>query len=274
MADPDPILLIVRADDIGSSHAANLGCIQACAEGVGRSVEIMSPCSWFPEAVELLESHPNIDVGVHLTLTSEWDKVKWRPLTHAPSIVDRRGYLFPKIWGKTDSEPCLRNADWKLSEIEAELRAQIELCLANLSHCTHLSYHMGCHHADPKIESLCQELAREYKLDIEPSEQGYERFPALAIEDGDPPNESAPERMARRLNDLQPGKWMHVEHPALDTPEMQATGHNGNYSVAADRQSVTDAWTSPLVREVIQQRAIRLLSYADLKNPPTPRSHT
>jgi len=66
------IKLIVRADDIGSSHAANLACIQSYREGIARSVEVMVPCPWFNEAAGMLRANPGYDVGVHLTLTSEW----------------------------------------------------------------------------------------------------------------------------------------------------------------------------------------------------------
>ena len=89
------IRLIVRGDDIGSSHAANLACIQSFREGIVRSVEVMVPAPWFPEAVRMLKDNPGLDVGVHLTLTSEWDNCKWRPLTGPSSITDADGILFP-----------------------------------------------------------------------------------------------------------------------------------------------------------------------------------
>ena len=72
------IKLLVRGDDIGSSHNANLACIESYKNGIVRSVEIMVPCSWFEEAVIMLNENPGLDVGIHLTLTSEWDNYKWR----------------------------------------------------------------------------------------------------------------------------------------------------------------------------------------------------
>ena len=66
------IRLIVRGDDIGSCHAANEACIRCCREGIVRSLEIMVPTPWYREAVKMLKENPGIDVGVHLTLTSEW----------------------------------------------------------------------------------------------------------------------------------------------------------------------------------------------------------
>ena len=60
------ISLIVRGDDIGSCHAANVACIRSYKEGVMTSVELMVPCSWFPEAVKILNENPGLDVGIHL----------------------------------------------------------------------------------------------------------------------------------------------------------------------------------------------------------------
>ncbi|MCA1761337.1 MAG: ChbG/HpnK family deacetylase [Bacteroidales bacterium] len=119
------ISLLVRADDIGSFHAANVGCIESYQNGIARSVELMPPCAWFPEAVQLLNENPGYDVGIHLTLTSEWSSVKWRPLTLCPSLVDEDGYFFPMVWKNSNFPPgsSISESEWKLDEIEQELRS-------------------------------------------------------------------------------------------------------------------------------------------------------
>src|SRR5437899_2642480 len=71
-----PIRLIVRGDDMGFSHSGNEALIKCFREGIETSIEIIAPSPWFPEAVRLLAGNPNVDVGVHLALTSEWDNVK------------------------------------------------------------------------------------------------------------------------------------------------------------------------------------------------------
>src|SRR5688500_2358860 len=76
--------LIVRGDDMGFSHAANQALIKTYKEGIERSIEVLVPSPWFPEAVKLLEKNPGVDVGIHLALTSEWETVKWRPITYCP----------------------------------------------------------------------------------------------------------------------------------------------------------------------------------------------
>ena len=96
------INLLIRGDDIGSSHTANVACIESYKNGIMRSVELMVPGPWFPEAVRLLNENPGLDVGVHLVVTSEWNDIKWRPLTCCPSLVDKDGYFYPMIWQRKD----------------------------------------------------------------------------------------------------------------------------------------------------------------------------
>ncbi|HNX80024.1 MAG TPA: ChbG/HpnK family deacetylase, partial [Prolixibacteraceae bacterium] len=90
--------LIVRGDDMGSSQASNDASIAAFKNGIETSVEVMVIGPWFPEAVKLLKENPGLDVGVHLTITSEWDNIKWRPLTNCPGLTDNNGYFLPKIF--------------------------------------------------------------------------------------------------------------------------------------------------------------------------------
>ena len=85
--------LIVRADDMGSFQSSNVACMEGFKNGIETSIEVMPTTAWFPEAARLLRENPGIDVGVHLTITSEWDNVKWRPLTHCPSLTDSNGYF-------------------------------------------------------------------------------------------------------------------------------------------------------------------------------------
>jgi len=258
------IYLIIRGDDIGSSHAANVACIQSYKEGIMRTVELMVPCPWFPEAVKMLNENPGLDVGVHITLTSEWEGIKWRPLTHVPSLTDADGYFYPMIWRRKDFPPgtALKEANWKIEEIEKEMRAQIELAKRKVPHVSHLTCHMGCSGWDPKVREVYARLAKEYNLDISPSEYGMEGFGRLKKA------KTAKGRIRsfiENLEGLKPGKYLFVEHPGLDTPEMQAIGHKGYYDVAKDRDAVTEIFTSPDVKKAIKRLGIELISYKHLK---------
>ncbi|MFH0757220.1 MAG: polysaccharide deacetylase family protein [Bacteroidota bacterium] len=260
----DEIRLIVRGDDIGSAHAANLGCILSYREGIMQSVEIMVPCAWFPEAVRMLNENPGLDVGVHLTFTSEWENVKWRPLTHAPSITDEDGYFFPMIWPNETfpEDRALKGADWKLEEIEAEMRAQIEMAIRHIPRVSHLSCHMGCSGWDDRVAAVFEKLAKAYGLDINTGEYDVQRFP---MGQNAETAEARIHAFIEGLNKLEPGKtYLFVEHPALKSMEMSAVGHEGYENVNEDRQMVTEMFTSEEVKKVIEKRGIRLISYADL----------
>jgi len=258
-----PIRLIVRGDDMGSSHASNEAAIRCFREGVMRTVEVMAVGPWFPEAVQLLRLNPRLDVGLHLALTSEWDTVKWGPRATVPSLVDADGYFFPMIWPGKEYGPdrALKPQPWKLDEIERELRAQIELTRRHVPQLSHLSDHMGFGSLGPEVEALVKRLAVEHGLDIDPEALGVKHLGWGGS--AETPTDRI-DLFARTLTNLGPGTWLFIDHPALDTPEMQAVHHKGNETVAADRQGVTDAWTSPQAREAVKARRIRLISYRDL----------
>lgn len=248
-----PIRLLVRGDDIGSSHAANLACIRVCREGIVKSLEVMVPCAWFEEAAVMLNEAPKIDVGVHLTLTAEWAGLKWRPLTHAPSLVDDDGYFHSRTGGFADGNP-------KREEVERELRAQIELAEKKIKNVTHLTAHMGTATCRPDLRELVAELAGEYGLAVDTSK--LQRFRSMGSS-----KDSFEKRLAtfvESLENLGPGTWLIVEHPGLDTPEMQAHGHPGYENVAQHRRDVTRLFTDPKVKEVIARRGIQLISYDEL----------
>jgi len=263
-AQEKDINLIVRGDDIGSCHAANVACIRSYKEGIVTSVELMVPCSWFPEAVKMLNENPGLDVGIHVVLTSEWDNYKWRPLTWVPSLTDSDGYFYPTIWRRKNAPAgtALKDADWKIEEVEKEIRAQIELGKRKVPHVSHLSFHMGSASWDPKVKELCAKLAEEYDLDVEPSETGVRGFGGF----GDAKTaEERIEKFIKRLGELKPGTYLFVEHPGMDTAEMGAIGHTGYEGVAKDRDAVTAVFVSEKVRKAIKKLGIKLISYADLK---------
>lgn len=245
------IRLIVRADDMGVAHAGNEACIKACKDGIARSVEVIVPGQWFLEAARMCNENPKLDVGVHLCLTSEWDVCKWRPITHAPSLVDANGYFHPTNKAFLDAKP-------KPAEVEAELRAQIELARKHIKNVTHLSAHMFTPLATPELRQIAEKLAAEYGLILE-APAGIKRPPGFA---GAATPEQKEARLVEILQNLQPGLWLFVEHPGFDVPEMQGMGHKGYEHVAIDREGVTRAFTSEKVRKVIEQRRVKLLSYA------------
>ena len=260
----EEVYLLVRGDDIGFSHAANVGCIESYQNGIMQSVELMPPCPWFPEAVKMLKDNPDLDVGIHLALTSEWDNMKWGPLTDAPSISDDDGYFYPMVWKREDFPPntSLQEADWDIDEIEQELRAQIELALKYVPWATHAGIHMGAANLNDEISAVVAKLKKEYDLDIDMDPYDIKRFGGW----GDA--STLAERItnfAAALEQLEPGFYLFVDHPGIDTPEMQSIWHTGYENVAVDRDWVTKVFTSEKVKQVIKKNDINLISYKDLK---------
>jgi len=257
------IRLLVRGDDIGFSHAANVGCIEAYRFGIVRSVELMVPTPWFFEAVKMLNEYPDLDVGIHLALTSEWSNLRWRPLTPAKSIVDSDGYFFPMVWPNDNFPPkhSIHEADWKLKDIEKELRAQIEMAMKYVPHISHISTHMGFASLDPGIKELVDELADEYGLPANFYDDTIKRFPGWK---GATTLKQRIDYFIKNLERLEPGTYLFIDHPAKDTPEMRSVSHKGYEHVAEDRDWVTKVFTSMKVIKAIRDNNIKLISYKDI----------
>ena len=167
-AQPRPPRLIVRGDDMGFSHAGNEALIKSFNDGIETSIEVIVPSPWFPEAIKLLQENPTIDVGIHLALTSEWDNIKYRPVSYCPSLTDEDGYFFPMIWpNKNYPGKALLENNWNIADIEKEFRAQIELATKKIPRITHISGHMGCNSMKPEVNELAIKFAKEYNIYID-----------------------------------------------------------------------------------------------------------
>ncbi len=259
-----PARLIVRGDDMGFSHSGNEALIKCSVGGIQTSIEIIVPSPWFPEAIKLLKENPTLDVGVHLALTSEWDNIKYRPLTHCPSLTNQDGYFFPFIFAnKNYAGQALTENKWKLEEIEKEFRAQIEMAKKYIPQVSHLSSHMGCDRLTPEVKALAKKLAIEYKLDIDLEEMGIKY---IGYQGAKETSQDKIKSFSAMLDQLKQGEtYLFVDHPGINTPELQAIHHIGYENVATDRQGVTDAWTSKEIIDLIKKKNIQLISYADLK---------
>ena len=212
--------LIIRADDMGSFRSANIACMEGYKNGVETCIEVMVVTSWFPEAARLLRENPGIDVGLHLTFTSEWDNVKWRPLTHCPSLTDSNGYFLPMM-SPNSAYPGLAILEntWSLAEIEQEARAQIEMALKNIPQISHISGHMGSTGFDPEVVKLMRRLSEEYHLPVVDRVEAMQEYD-FTYSGYDGASKTPAEKEAsfiRMLDKLEPGKrYMFLDHPALD----------------------------------------------------------
>jgi chitin disaccharide deacetylase len=262
-AQQAPARLIVRGDDMGYTHSGNEALIKCYKEGIETSIEVIVPSPWFPEAVKMLRENPGVDVGLHVALTSEWDNIKWRPLTACKSLTDSNGYFFPMVYpNRNYPRASISENNPDIKEIEAEIRAQIEMAKKHIPRISHISGHMGCTRLNNEVRQLVSRLAREYKVIDESSLQQVQY---VGLGQPSKTGQEKIDRFLQLLDTLRPGKtYLFVEHPGFDNDELRAVHHVGYENVAQDRQGVTDLFTSPKVKARLKEKKIQLISYRDL----------
>jgi predicted glycoside hydrolase/deacetylase ChbG (UPF0249 family) len=162
--------LMLRLDDIGMNHSVNMAMKKMADTKMPFSASVQFACPWYQEAVEILKKNPQVSVGVHLTLTSEWKNYRWGSVTGreaVPSLVDKDGYFH-------QSTRAFAKSGYKIEEVEKELSAQIERALASGLKISYIDPHMGIALSTPALRALTEKLARKYKLGISTlSEQVY-----------------------------------------------------------------------------------------------------
>jgi len=146
----DAKLLIIHADDMGLSYSTNIACIEAFENETVNSGSVLVPCPWFPEIAGYIKTHPDLDIGIHLTITAEWDLYKWDgvlPSSEISSLINENGYFYATL------QDFAVNANPE--EVDKELRAQIDRAIAFGIQSTHLDNHMGSLMVSP-LSSLIQ----------------------------------------------------------------------------------------------------------------------
>lgn len=224
---PDARIVILNCDDLGMCQAANDGVYDALRSGVATSASLMVPCPWARAAASAYRGE---DVGVHLTLNSEFATYRWGPITHAPSLLGGDGG-FPAtvedVWDHAD-----------LDEVRRELTAQIDRAVLWGFDVTHLDSHMGTLQLRPEFYDVYLDLAIEHRLPLRMAGASTQRavgfaFRERAAEEGVvfPDHfvlvtEGVGSRrdVERVIMDLRPGVTELYVHPARDTPELRALG--------------------------------------------------
>ena len=241
------------------SHSVNVALERLIATGLPVSVSVMFPTPWHQETVELLRRHPDVSVGIHLTLNSEWKNYRWGPVlgrTAVPTLVDSAGYFFP-----SSAALYANRADPK--EVEAELRAQIDRALRSGLKIDYVDYHMNTAFRFPEYRVVVERLAREFGLGM----SGY--FGEMGH---DPQYRAAPahkiDSLVAMVGRLRPRFNMVVTHVGIDDAELGALLDMNTSGPLAEmsknRQGELDALTSPRFREALEARGVRLITYRQL----------
>lgn len=129
--------LIINADDYGMCHAANEAVEDLFNNGFITSTTLMTPCPWAEDALHRAENNKRMNVGLHLTMNSEWQFYRWGPVsrTTVPSLLDDGGYLYRTV------APLLQQAEAK--DVTTEISAQLDWMLSRGYRPTHIDNHMG-----------------------------------------------------------------------------------------------------------------------------------
>jgi chitin disaccharide deacetylase len=270
---PDAKLLIVHADDLGMAHSVNAATIKGFESGLVNSGSIMVPCPWFSEIAAYARANPQADLGLHLTLTSEWTSFRWGPVTskdRVSSLLDKNGFLH-----LTESEAAAK-ADPK--EVELEIRAQIERARAFGIQPTHLDSHMGTLYQNKALFEVFLKVARDYKLPVRIARAWFGQadfLPSTLNPDDvfidrilDINQTVAPSDWAKFYTDaikkLEPGVTEIVIHLAYDDAEMKgATVDHPDWG-AAWRQRDLDFFTSDAFRQLLREEKIKLITWREL----------
>jgi len=267
-------LLIVHADDIGLAQSVNDATEKAFASGGISSGSIMVPCPWFIDFADYYNHHPDLDVGIHITLTSEWDNYKFGgvlPSTEIPSLLDENGFFYP-----TTEEFGLHVEP---AEAEKEIRAQIERAISYGIKPTHLDTHMGSVLARPELIHTYMKLGQEYEIPVfiprmllfsfpeEQREQVKNEFVLVDqyfMLDLEGPDTSWEEEYGKIIEKVGPGLNVIIVHLAHDNAEMQAITVNHPAFGATWREKDLDYVLSQTYRDLLNENHIQLVSWKEI----------
>jgi predicted glycoside hydrolase/deacetylase ChbG (UPF0249 family) len=268
----DAKLLILHADDLGFAHSANAASFDALDKGVISSASIMVPTPWITEVAAYARAHPDADLGLHLTLTSEWLTYRWGSVESkdkVPSLLDPDG-TFPNDVGVVAARA-------RVEEVERELRAQIQRAMALGIRPTHLDSHMGSLFATPALLATYVKIAHEYRLPFLalrtnpfgewPMPLGPNDIPldALVQAGEDVPAERWKEFYLSAITNLKPGLTEMIVHLGYDDAELRAVTVNHDPWGSAWRQRDYDVVNSPEFKKALQDNKIILIRWRDLQ---------
>lgn len=269
----DQRLLIVHADDLGMAHSVNAATTRAFESGLVNSGSIMVPCPWFPEIANYAQQHPEADLGLHLTLTSEWTPFRWGsvlPRDQVPSLYDKDGYLY------ITEDVAAANIQPK--EAEAEIRAQIDRARAYGIRPTHLDSHMRTLHQNAALFDVLLRVSRDTGIPAmvardflnEPSMAAVMRPDDIVIDhllDIGPevPVEGWAAFYTRLIESMQPGVNQLIVHLAYDDAEIRAATFDHPDWGAAWRQRDFDFVTSERFRELLRKNNVKLITWREIQ---------
>ena len=264
-------LLIIHADDLGTAHSVDVASFDALEKGAITSASIMVPTPWITEVAAYARAHPNADLGLHLTLTSEWETYRWggiAPADKVPSLFDSTG-TFP-------NDEAIVAAKAKPAEVEREIRAQIDRALALGIRPTHLDSHMGSLFTTPELIATYVKVARDYHLPFlalrgdprtAPQPPLTAKDPlvdAVIIADRQTPRDQWKAWYLKSIANLKPGLTEMIVHLGYDDSELQAVMVNHEPYGSAWRQRDYEVMNSPEFKKALKDNRVILVTWKEL----------
>lgn len=279
-SDSDRVL-ITHIDDIGFCHASNVASFECLDNGSASCGSILINAPWFQESAGRCRENPNYDVGVHLTLTCEYETFRWPALSSrdpASGLMDEQGYLW------RSSREAVKNIP--VEAAEAEMRAQIEKALESGIDVTHIDTHMGSV-VHPKFLRSYLALAREFEVPAFLPNITRERLSALredefadqyieVMQDVDTgavptldeiiidtlrPMDDKRAFYEEIIGNIKPGLTHLLFHPARIGEELQAITATSCHSRNADYEAYRD----DTLKKLIEASGIKLIGYRELR---------
>jgi len=267
MGGNNPPRLLLRLDDNGMNHSVTMAIKLVAETGIPFSTSVMFACPQYQEAVDVLKRFPNVSVGVHLVLNSEWKYYRWGPVlgkTAVPSLVDPDGYFLSSV------DDFLKSP-YKLDEVEKELTSQIERALHSGLKIDYVDYHMLTAISTDELRVIVEKLAKRYHLGM--SRYFGENYQSMF----DVPVETKKVEFFQRLTNLEKDQVnLMVMHVAQDTPEMEALidmNDAGMHSetkplVAMHRSTELSILLSQQFQDLVKNGGVKLVTYKDLVQNP------
>ncbi|MCX6301029.1 MAG: polysaccharide deacetylase family protein [Bacteroidia bacterium] len=274
-------VILLHCDDGGMCNEANIAIRNYFEKGDIQSAAVMVPCPYSGDLVEWAKTLDSPDIGVHLTLTSEWKDYRWGPVSDTskvPGLIDPEG----KMWHDVPDVIIHASAE----EAETEVRAQINKVLAMGYAPSHIDTHMGTMYGSIDYIKVFLKIAQEYNIPAnaidlsDPAiaenfkQQGYPITPEVvellnqyslprldnfsSVPDGNS-YENKRENFFKLLNSLNPGITEIIFHPSVETDNLKTITDSW-------QQRVWDAqlFSDPVVKSFFKDNDIIITTWKEI----------
>jgi len=246
------IKLVVQGDDLGMCRSVNEGIVLATTDGILTQASVMAPTPWFAEGAAMVQ-RVGLSVGLHVTLTCEWDYLRWSPLSPSPSLRASDGTFHRTVEAAATADRA---------DAVAEAHAQADRATAVGLDITYVDPHMGIS-VPAAYTAMCDRFGVKFIYrGIEPHHE-WASLIVLSLA----PFDDRGAWLAERLESIGPGTHFVLSHPAVESPELRAITDPANENaVWAEPIRIDDlaALCDPSVRKVIERRDIALVAARDL----------